>query len=425
MTDTASIFEDIIEEHAEEAAFLWHQRDMAVRAPDFDLDDVMEWDERVDAHLDGLLIAGETGWEQTSGLGFEDPGEFFAGLWLAIALGKKNCVDELLLASEDNSEAHRAMISALGWLEPDKLQGVVKALLSSNKPHQQYFGIGACAVHRVNPGKALDGALEGEYPTLRARGLKAIGELGLVERITAAESDLNHPDNECRFWASWSAGLLGSDKAINNLKSFARVEGPRRRAAVELVIKLMPPEAAHSWIRELAAQPDGLRWALMSAGYLGDPFYLEPLMKQLANETVAAVAGEAFENITGLNIYEESLEIIPEVLPSQADEDEDDVDEPEEDNGARVLGDDEALVIPDPDKVAAWYEYNHQHFTSGQRLICGKPISAEHLNEVLRSGQQRQRRSAAIDLAIMNRGTPLFETRARGQAQLKALGKTS
>ena len=127
------LLEDVVEEHAEEAAFLWHQRDMAVRAPDFDLDDVMEWDERVDAHLDGLLIAGETGWEQTSGLGFEDPGEFFTGLWLAIALGKKNCVDELLLASEDNSEAHRAMISALGWLEPDKLQGVVKALLSSRQ----------------------------------------------------------------------------------------------------------------------------------------------------------------------------------------------------------------------------------------------------------------------------------------------------
>ena len=265
--------------------------------------------------------------------------------------------------------------------------------------------------------------MEGEYPTLRARGLKAIGELGLVERITAAESDLDHPDKECRFWASWSAGLLGSDQAINNLKSFARVEGPRRRAAVELVIKLMPPEAAHSWIRELAAQPDGLRWALMSAGYLGDPFYLEPLMKQLANETVAAVAGEAFENITGLNIYEESLEIMPEVLPSHADENE--VDDPEEDNEARVLGDDEALVIPDPEKMAAWYESNHQHFTPGQRLICGKPISAEHLNKVLRSGQQRQRRSAAIDLAIINRGTPLFETRARGQAQLKALGKTS
>ena len=39
-----------------------------------------------------------------------------------------------------------------------------------------------------------------------------------------------------------------------------------RRQAVELVIKLMTHEAAHNWIRELAAQPEGLRWALMRAG---------------------------------------------------------------------------------------------------------------------------------------------------------------
>lgn len=410
------LLEDVIEEHAEEAAFLWQQRDMAVRAPDFDLDDVMEWDERVEAHLDGLLIAGETGWQQTAAVGFDDPGEFFTGLWLAIALGKKDCVDELLLASEDNSEAHRAMISALGWLAPDKLQGVVKALLSSDSPHQHYLGIGACAVHRVNPGKALDMALKRESPALRARGLKAIGELGLIERITEAESDLDHPDSECRFWASWSAGLLGSDKAINNLKAFAITDSSRRRAAIELVIKLMPLEAAHSWIRELAAQPDGLRWALMSAGYLGDPFYLEPLIKQCTNDKVARVAGEAFENITGLSIYEQSLEIIPETAPN----DEEENDDQDGDYGDQS-GDDEALVIPDPEKMALWYRSNHQQFLAGQRLNCGKPISRDHLARVLRSGQQRQRRSAAIDLAIINRGAPLFETRAKGQVQFESL----
>jgi uncharacterized protein (TIGR02270 family) len=412
------LLEDVIEEHAEEAAFLWQQRDMAVRAPDFDLDDVMEWDERVEAHLDGLLIAGETGWQTTAALGFDDPGEFFIGLWLAIALGKKDCVDALLLASEDNSEAHRAMISALGWLTPDKLQGVVKALLSSDSPHRHYLGIGACAVHRVNPGKALDLALKRESPALRARGLKAIGELGLIERITEAESDLDHPDSECRFWASWSAGLLGSDKAINNLKSFAITDGSRRRAAVELVIKLMPLEAAHSWIRELAAQPDGLRWALMSAGYLGDPFYLEPVMKQFTNDKVAQVAGEAFENITGLSIYEQSLEIIPETVPNDEEENDDqDGDDSDQSN------DDAALVIPDPEKMAFWYTSNHQQFPAGQRLNCGKPISRHHLAHVLRSGKQRQRRSAAIDLAIINRGAPLFETRAKGQVQLESLEK--
>lgn len=406
---------DVVEEHAEEAAFLWQQRDMAVRAPDFDLDDLMEWDERVDAHLDGLFIAGDMGWELTAELGFDDAGEFFTGLWLAIALGKTQQIDALLSASEDNSEGHRGLISALGWLEPNNLQGVVRALLASDNPEQQYLGMGACAIHRVNPGTALEIALRSDHTALRARGLKAIGELGLVGKLPNAESDLDHPEDECRFWACWSAGLLGSAKAIDNLKSFARIAGPRRRQAVELVIKLISHEAAHDWIRELAAQPDGLRWALMSAGYLGDPFYLEPLMKQFPSEEVGRVAGEAFEQITGLNIYEQSLEIIPEVPPTP--ENEDWGDETDENDDPMLQDDDEALVMPDPDKMAVWYRANHARFSPGQRLICGEPLSEGQLRQVLLSGQQRQRRSAAIDLAIAKRGKPLFETRAPGRRQ--------
>ena len=412
------LLEDVIEEHAEEAAFLWQQRDSAVRDPDFDLDDIMEWDERVDAHLDGLLIAGEAGWEHTAGLGFDEPGEFFTGLWLAIALGKAPQITELLVLAEANPEAHRGLISALGWLQPDKLQGVVKSLLGSGNPHHQRIGIGACAVHRVNPGAGLEIALQSEHPALRARGLKAIGELGLAGKLSDAESNLDHAEDECRFWASWSAGLLGSEKAIDNLKSFARIAGPRRRQAVELVIKLIPHKAAHNWIRELAAQPEGLRWALMSAGYLGDPFYLEPLMKQFPSEEVGRVAGEAFEHITGLNIYEQSLEIIPEVTPISENEN---WDEESDEDDPMLPDDDEALVMPDPDKMAAWYRDNHARFSPGQRLICGEPLSERQLQQVLSSGQQRQRRSAAIELAIAKRGTPLFEVRAPGRRQKNSL----
>ena len=49
----------IIDQHAEEAAFLWLLRSNAVSAPHYDLDDLSGLDERVEAHIDGLRIAGD------------------------------------------------------------------------------------------------------------------------------------------------------------------------------------------------------------------------------------------------------------------------------------------------------------------------------------------------------------------------------
>lgn len=52
---------DIVSQHAEEAAFLWLLRDRAVYAPHYSLADLSELDDRVEAHLDGLRIAGDAG----------------------------------------------------------------------------------------------------------------------------------------------------------------------------------------------------------------------------------------------------------------------------------------------------------------------------------------------------------------------------
>ena len=57
------VIADIISQHAEEASFLWLLRDNAVRDPHYSLEDLAELDERVEAHVDGLRIAGEAGWE--------------------------------------------------------------------------------------------------------------------------------------------------------------------------------------------------------------------------------------------------------------------------------------------------------------------------------------------------------------------------
>jgi len=46
-------------QHAEEASFLWLLRHAAVTRPHYSLADLSKLDNRVEAHLNGLRIAGE------------------------------------------------------------------------------------------------------------------------------------------------------------------------------------------------------------------------------------------------------------------------------------------------------------------------------------------------------------------------------
>jgi hypothetical protein len=51
----------VVQQHVEEAAALRHMRSVLVRAPHVGLLQLGRLDERIDAHLDGLAVAGDAG----------------------------------------------------------------------------------------------------------------------------------------------------------------------------------------------------------------------------------------------------------------------------------------------------------------------------------------------------------------------------
>ena len=52
----------VIIQHVDDASFLWLLRDKAISQPQYSLVDLAKLDDRVEAHLDGLRIAGEASW---------------------------------------------------------------------------------------------------------------------------------------------------------------------------------------------------------------------------------------------------------------------------------------------------------------------------------------------------------------------------
>ena len=54
---------EVVHQHAEGASFLWSLRNKAAGSPNYTLHDFTQIDSRVEANLDGLIIADTIGWE--------------------------------------------------------------------------------------------------------------------------------------------------------------------------------------------------------------------------------------------------------------------------------------------------------------------------------------------------------------------------
>ena len=219
----------------------------------------------------------------------------------------------------------------------------------------------------------------------------------------------------CRFAAAWSCALLGDMQAIPALKSVAKLAVPYSKEAARMALRRMDLPTAYGWQGELAQSPDSIRLAVIGTGVIGDPVFVPWLMELMRIPALARVAGEAFTMIAGVDIAYEDLEgEWPEGFEAGPTENPEDADVD--------MDPDENLPWPNPKLIETWWHKNKQNFKSGVRYLCGKSISEEQCQHVLRYGYQRQRAAAAIELAMMHPGEPLFNVKAPGFRQQQLLG---
>src|SRR5262249_19822167 len=145
-----------------------------------------------------------------------------------------------------------------------------------------------------------------------------------------------------------------------------------------------------------------IRLAVICAGVLGDPEAIPLLIERMKNPPQARVAGEAFTMITGVDIAYQDLDTDkPEDFEAGPNEN------PKDENVA--MDQDESLPWPKPEAIQNWWNKHQSEFSKGTRYFMGKPITPEWLQQVLREGRQRQRAAAALEMAIRQRGSKLFE----------------
>ena len=412
---TSSPFQTIIEQHAEQVAFLWLLRSHAVHAPNYDLDDLAELEQRIDGHIKGLKVSGENAWEICAkALEDGDAGEVFAASVLAIDGVKKERLRAILDTADAAPEEARGMISALGWHSFPTVKPIADQLLSAESPTHRRIGLAAYAVHRNDPGRALDDALNDTEPVLRARALKAAGELRSNGRLKFIEARLSDGNQRCAFWAAWAATVLGSDIGLSSLVTLAKSDSPFAERALRLAPRYLPTRSALNLVEQLGCEQKTLRGAIIAAGAAGAPEKIPWLIEQMRKETHTRVAGEAFSMITGLDLAAENMDgSKPEGFEAGPTEN------PEDDNVS--MDADEDLPWPKMAAIADWWQRNLTRYSKDTRYLFGKTIEDKNLTDILKSGFQRARAAAAFELAKKQPCWPPFETRAQAAVQRQLL----
>jgi len=410
---------EVVSQHAEDAAFLWSSRDRAVRAPHYYLKDLARLDERVEANIDGLRVAGAVGWKFASeALKQQGPGELFTAAVLAFESRKSEQLGTVFDAINKTSPLARAAISALGWMRFEDAKPLLEELVRSARTELRLVAIGGYAVHRANLGDPLRDALTNTDADLRIRAFQAAAELGRTELAYSIARHIGVDNPESSLWAAWSVarlGLRGQD-VTDVLRAAAESDAPYADSALQLFLRCLRLTESHEWITATLKDPKRQRRGVQGIGIVGDPARASELIGYMQIEALSRVAGEAFSMITGVDLkYVDLDRPKPEEFKAGPTDNSEDADV--------AMDQDEDLPWPAPDLVRRWWDKHQDEFQPGVRCLRGKSIEPSNLIDALKNGYQRQRAAAALELALLQPSEPSFEVRAPGRRQQEALAR--
>jgi uncharacterized protein (TIGR02270 family) len=408
----------VLGQHVEDAAVLHAIRTALANASHARLRHLRRFDDRLAGHLDGLSVAGERGWAFVDAA-LEKPtcGAIFSAAVTAIDQSSIERLHRLCALAQAAPECKRGLTSAFGWMEQQQLQGVVADFLVSPDDFRRLLGLTACALHRVDPGDALERALRDPSVEVARRAVRSCGELGRIDLLPACLAHLDAEDAATQFWAAWSATLLGNrGAALERLKTMAATPNEFSMRALRLALQAMRHPDTQQWLSQLAQQPEHRRPLIQGSGIAGDAAFVPWLIEQMADRKTARLAGESFSLITGLDLAYLDLDLKPP--PNSDAGPNDDPNDPDV-----AMDPDDGLPWPDPDRIARWWETNAARFAVGARCFMGAAPDREHCSLVLKDGFQRQRSLAAHYLCLLEPGIVLFNTSAPAWRQQQLLGE--
>lgn len=410
-------------QHWESACFQLQSRKSATSGPHYSLSDILAIDNELRIGLDALSDASlETIKSLHCGT---DEWELMSGYLDVVRSGGLDVpsVRRVVTENSHDSDETRQLLRLLSWFSWDSVAECCQQFIVSDQTRELCFALQVFDYHRQSPGPCLKGLLnhnDAAVAALAALLHARIGQpLNLMSNLQWLQQHCEHS-----LWVEFASELLLRDISDNDrqllsdvLTDEARVGGPSSVMAAHTLASVLPIRDVSHLVHSLReGNTPNQRLGLQCSGILGIPDGIPWLIEMMAQPQYARVAGEAFYRITGLRLDQRPYEgDWPDGFEAGPN------DDPDDDNVE--MDEDENLPWPIQHEVAAWWEQNRTRFKSNTRYLLGFELDNEAwLPKVLVLGRQRERATAALELAIRNPTEPLFNVEEHGRRQMKKLG---
>jgi len=303
---------NLISQHVSELAFTWQRRERAWSAPNHRSAHLHEIDSQLDAHLDGLHIAGREAlapaMQRFKRWGTDE--EAFAAA-AVVGLCATDAADEATRAELDSllithPRSVRGAAAALFWISETRALPLLQRWWTSDQPTLWRAAFPACLPNtQVRRPHLIDDALLRSDVSLQARALRAIGEWRITERAERLPAFANGDDPLLREEAIYALRLLGYGERLPHCPSPSLLDRPSRRRWLSAFALTAPADDVHAAFELLVAHSRE-REALWLAIYRGDAWALSKLDAALDGK-LATLAAFGIEQLTGLDLERDQL----------------------------------------------------------------------------------------------------------------------
>lgn len=366
----------LLHRHAEDLAFLWSQRREALTSPKYTLRELGHLRERMEAHVQGLLVADAPTLADLlqAQLASPDRDEAFAAAHALLRRQDPGLTQAVLI--EFSRAKGRTLVGLRDALSMQPVQEPMLSELHSALEHAKPTTAVAAAVVLTNQHQLPPGSLR-----LQAWLLDTDPDIATWAWRAALVADANHAQPaaaEARPYqqavcheaspvrhAAWAAAIWSGQASLWPLLRQRVAEGDE--VALHWLAVLAQPEDVPLMQHAVLAVKDVARRCALLARF-GHPSALNALERWMAPDNVplAAAAGQAFTRITGVDVRGQRTE-----MPVA-----DDADDFTRDMAPSVW-------LPDADKALAVLTQHSPHWAEGSRWCQGVCLDGEITHEQL------------------------------------------
>jgi uncharacterized protein (TIGR02270 family) len=363
-----SYITDILEEHYEELQFLWAIRSSALRSPRFTLRELAKFEERIAAHLHGMLVVGEKMRDLVEpGLAKGDPNIAFAAAFALLSLGQSTTtqlvLDHFAAAEGPTLDGLR---EALCHVAPSNALPTLDWHARNGSPAVAAAALEVLAWRSSTP-PPLDrirACLGAEEPAARCAAWRTLATLGTAADPKDYSAAMRDDDPMVRAEAAWAAVWSCVPGILVLARRAAEKTDPTAMELYRLLVTLGTRDDGQAIVTlagDATLGPPTLRFELIGA--YGHPAHVEFLIGQMKSDDpeTAVAGGLAFTKMLGTDISSDTRGQLPSREPTG--------------DAAFDAEFVEDVLLPDSAAAQSTWAAVWERLAAAEKICCGADVS--------------------------------------------------